>query len=98
VKGQTSQARAQAAARAGNACDQVTSGAVAAGQRAAYLGATAKDQMAAAGGSAWQATPEPARQAVVKGAATTRQHRVPLAVAASVLIAGFLIARWWRKR
>ena len=56
-----------------------------------YLGAAAKDQVAAAGESVWQATPEPARQAVAKGAATARQHRVPLAVAAGVLIAGLLV-------
>ena len=83
VKGQTGQTRAQAAARVGSARDQVTSGAAAAGQRAAYVGATAKDQVVAAGGSVWQATPEPARQAVAKGAATARQHRVPLAVPAA---------------
>jgi hypothetical protein len=98
VKGQTGQARAQVAARAGSARDQATSSAAAAGQRAVYLGATAKDQMTAAGGSVWQATPEPARQAVARGAATARQHRVPLAVAASALVAGLLIVRWWRKR
>ena len=98
VKGQAGQARAQAAARADSVRDQVTSSAAAAGQRAVYLGATAKDQVAAAGGSAWQATPEPARQAVAKGAATARQHRVPLAVAAGMLIAGLLMVKWWRKR
>lgn len=98
VKGQAGQTRAQAAARAGSARDQATSSAAAAGQRAVYLGATAKDQVTAAGESVWQATPEPARQAVAKGAATARQHRVPLAVAAGVLIAGLLIVRWWRKR
>jgi hypothetical protein len=98
VKGQADQTRAQAAARAGSVRDQVTGSAVAAGQRAVYLGATAKDQVAAAGGSVWQTAPEPARQAVAKGAVTARQHRVPLAVAAGVLIAGLLLVRWWRKR
>jgi hypothetical protein len=98
VKAQAGQTRAQAAARAGSLRDQVTSSAATAGQKAVYLGTAAKDQVAAAGGSAWQTTPEPARQAVAKGATTARQHRVPLAVAASVLIAGLLIVRWWRKR
>jgi hypothetical protein len=98
VKGQAGQTRAQAAARAGSVRDQVTSSAATAGQRTAYLGATARDQVTAAGGSVWQATPEPARQAVAKGAAAARQHRVPLAVTAGVLIAGLLMIRWWKKR
>jgi hypothetical protein len=98
VKGQASQARTQAAARTGSVRDQLTSNTAAAGQRAVYLGAAAKDQVAAAGESVWDATPERARQAVAKGAGTARQHRVPLAVAAGALIVGFLAIRWWRRR
>jgi Protein of unknown function (DUF3618) len=98
VKGQAGQARAQAAARAGSVRDQVTSNAAAAGQRAVYVGTAAKDQLVATGGSVWQAAPEPARQAVAKGASRAKEHRVPLAVAVSALIAGLLVIRWWRKR
>jgi hypothetical protein len=98
VKGQTGQARAQAAARAGGVRDQLTSNAAAAGQRAVYLGAAGKDHVATAGESVWDATPEPARQTIAKAAATARGHRVPLAVAVGVLVAGLLAVRWWRKR
>ena len=97
VNGQARQARAKAAARAGSVRDQLTSNTVAAGQRAVYLGAVAKDQAVAAGGSVWEATPEQARQAVAKGADSARQHRVPLAVAACVLVVGFLPIRWRRR-
>jgi len=45
-----------------------------------------------------EATPEPVRRAVAEGASTARQRRVPLAVAAVTLIAGYLVFRWWRKR
>ena len=60
--------------------------------------ARAKGQASAAAVPVWQATPEPARQAVAKGAGAARQHRVPLAAAASALIAGLLVTRWCRKR
>ena len=53
---------------------------------------------AAAGTPVWQASPEPVRQAVAKGASSARQRRAPLAVAAGVLIVGYLAIRWWRKR
>ena len=98
MKGEAAQARAQAATRAGRVGDQLTRNAVAAGQRGAHLGAAAKGQVLAAGGSAWDATPERARQAVAKGAGTAKQGRVPLAVAAGVVVAGFGAVRWWRRR
>jgi hypothetical protein len=78
--------------------DQLTSNTAAAGQRAVWWGAAAKDQVAAASESAWDATPERARQVLAKGAGAARQHRVPLAVAAGVLIVGLLAMRWWRRR
>ena len=55
-------------------------------------------QVAAASAPAWKATPEPARQAVTKAAGQVRQRPVPLAAAAAVLLAGYLIMRRWRKR
>jgi hypothetical protein len=55
-------------------------------------------QAAAVGAPVWEATPEPVRQAVAKGASTVRQRRAPLAVAASALVAGYLVLRWWRRR
>jgi hypothetical protein len=35
---------------------------------------------------------------VAKGAGTVKQRRAPLAVAALMLIAGYVASRWWRKR
>ena len=45
-----------------------------------------------------EAIPEPLRRAVAKGASTAQQRRVPLAMAAVTVIAGYLVFRWWRKR
>jgi hypothetical protein len=80
VRGKTSQARAQAAASAGKAKEQLS------------------DRVVAVGTPVWQATPEPVRQAVAKGASSARQRRAPLAVAAGMLAVGLLAVRWWRRR
>jgi hypothetical protein len=58
----------------------------------------AQAEAAAVGAPVWEATPEPVRQAVAKGASTIRQRRGPLAVAASALVGGYLAVRWWRRR
>jgi hypothetical protein len=42
----------------------------------------------------WQATPEPVRQAVAKGASTARQRRMQLAAAAGAVIVGYLLIKW----
>ncbi len=98
VKGHASQAQAQAAARAGTVRDQLAGNAAGVRRSAVGLGASAKEQVSARITPAWDAAPEPARQAVAKGASTARQHRVPLAAAAGALIVGLLILRWWRHR
>jgi Protein of unknown function (DUF3618) len=98
VKGQAGQVKAQAAARAETMRDQLASNTAGVRQRAVQLGTTAKGQASAAAAPMWQATPEPARQAVAKGASRAKEHRVPLAVAATALIVGLLVIRWWRKR
>jgi hypothetical protein len=101
VKDQVRQVKTHAAARAGTARDQLASNTAGARQKAADLGSAAKEQALAGAAAAvpvWEAAPEPARQAVAKGAGATRQHRVPLAVVAGALIVGFLVIRWWRKQ
>jgi cobalamin biosynthesis Mg chelatase CobN len=102
VKGPAAAARAQAVARAGSVRDQLASNAAGAGQKAVYFGAAARKQtagrVAAAGAPAWEATPERARQALAKGASSARQYRVPLAVAATVLVMGLVVIRMRSKR
>jgi hypothetical protein len=87
VKAKTGQAWDKAAGRAGSARGQLV------GQAA-----TAQKRVTAAAAPVWQATPAPVRQAVEKGTTAARQRRVPLAVSAVALIAGYLVIRWWRKR
>jgi uncharacterized protein DUF3618 len=61
--------------------------------------ATAQQRVTAAAGPVWEATPEPVRQAVAKGARTVKQRRVPLAAgAAGLLIVSYLLAGWRRTR
>lgn len=102
VRGKTSQARTQAVARAGKMRDQLASKTGGTGQRAMSWGTAARQQLAgrlvAAGTPVREATPEPIRQALVKGASSARQRRAPLAVAAGVLAFGYLAIRWWRRR
>jgi ElaB/YqjD/DUF883 family membrane-anchored ribosome-binding protein len=102
AKGKASQARAQAANGAGNARDQLASKTADVSQKVKSAGTAVTEQLsgraAVAAGPAWKATPEPARQAVAKTAGNVRQRPVPLAVAAAVLIVGYLVVRRWRKR
>lgn len=58
--------------------------------------ATAQKRVTAAATPVWQATPEPVRQAVAKGASTARQRRMQLAAAAGAVIAGYLLIKWRR--
>jgi type IV secretory pathway VirB10-like protein len=83
VKGKASRARAQAGDGAGSVRDQVASKAAAVSQKAKSAGTAVTQQL-------------PGRVAAAAGHA--RQRRVPLAVAAGVLIAGYLVVRRWRTR
>jgi Protein of unknown function (DUF3618) len=102
VKATAGQARQEAAARAGRVRSQFAASAAAARHQAASAGGAGKDQLqgrtAAVVTPVWEAAPEPLRRSVARGARTARQHRVPLAVAAGVVIAGYLAIRWWGKR
>ena len=101
VRATVSQTQAQAAESAGNARGQVAEKTAAARQQVMPVVACGKDQLqaraAAVGVPVWEATPEPVRQAVTRGASTVRQRRAPLAVVASALVAGYLAVRWWRR-
>jgi cobalamin biosynthesis Mg chelatase CobN len=102
AKAKASQARAQAADGAGSARDQLASKTAEVSQKAKSAGTAVTGQLsgraAVAAAPAWKATPEPARQAVAKTAGNVRERPVPLAVAAAVLIVGYLVVRRWRRR
>jgi hypothetical protein len=87
-------ARAKAAELAGRAKGTA---AQARTQAAAQFG-NVRGQLQARAAPVREATPEPVRRAVAKGASTAQQRRVPLAMAAVTLIAGYLAFRWWRRR
>jgi hypothetical protein len=91
-------ARAQAAAQAGHVRGQLAGRSAVARQKVAAAGATARTQLQARAAPVQEATPESVRRMVAKGAGTVKQRRAPLAVAALMLIAGYVASRWWRKR
>jgi hypothetical protein len=102
VKSKTSQAQNEAAAGAESVRSQLVAKTAAARQKAMSAGGAGKGQLqgrtAAVVTPVWEAAPEPLRRSVARGASTARQHRVPLAVAAGVVIAGYLAIRWWGRR
>ncbi len=102
VKSKTSQAQNEVAAGAESARSQFAAKSAAARQKAMSAVGAGKDQLhgrtAAVAAPVWEAAPVSLRRSVARGASTARQHRVPLAVAAGVVIAGYLAIRWWGKR
>src|SRR6266536_29151 len=64
------------------------------GETVELLAAKADVKRRAQATPVWEATPEPVRQAVAKGARTARQRQVPLVAAAAALIVGYLLIRW----
>jgi hypothetical protein len=98
AKTQTAQARTQAATQVSTVRGQLAGKTAGARQKATAVGGTAKTQLQAKAAPVREATPEPVRRAVAKGASTAQQRRMPLAMAAVTLIAGYALFRWWRKR
>lgn len=94
VKGKAAQARAKAAEGGAGVRSQAAGKTAPARQKAA----AGRDRLQAQAAGAWQAAPDSVRRTVAKGASTASQRRVPVAVAAAVLIAGYLVFRWWRRR
>jgi hypothetical protein len=102
VKGQASQTRAQAVERARKMRSQLPGQAGGARQPAVLLDTEASRRspvrIPAVGATAWQALPEPARQAAAKAADGTRERRVQLVAATGVLAAGGVVIWWcWRR-
>jgi len=65
---------------------------------ATTAGGRAKAQLQSRAALVREAAPQPLWRTVVKGASAAKRLRVPLAAAAAVLTAGYLVSRWWRKR
>jgi hypothetical protein len=97
VKSTTVQARQNAAARAGSVRNQVAGKAGAVRQKAISAGGAGKDQLrtraTAVSAPVWEATPEPVRRTVTKGASRARDQWVPLSAAAGGFIVGYLACR-----
>jgi Protein of unknown function (DUF3618) len=98
VKAKADQARQEAAAKAESVLGQLAGKTATARQKAQSAGEAGKGQFQKQVAPAWEAVPDPVRQAVAKGASTARQRRVPLAAAVGVLVLGYLIVRRWKRR
>jgi cobalamin biosynthesis Mg chelatase CobN len=98
VTGRVKDKTAQIRAKAGDGGAGVRSQAAGKTVQARQQATAAKNQIQARAAGAWQAAPEGVRRTVAKGASTANQRRAPLAVAAAVLITGYLVFRWWRRR
>jgi Protein of unknown function (DUF3618) len=98
VRIKASRTQQQVVAQAGNVRGQLAGKTAAARHKATSVSGAGKSRVAAVATPVWEATPEPLRRAAAKGASGARERRVPLAVAAGLLVAGYLMIRWWRKR
>jgi hypothetical protein len=102
VKDKTEQVRIQTAARAQDVRSQLAGKTTAARHRAQSVGQErithVREQIAAVATPAREATPGQLREAVAKGVAGARRHRLPLAVAVGVLALGLIIIKRRRGR
>jgi Protein of unknown function (DUF3618) len=102
VKSRAEQARIQTTARAHDVRSQFAGKTTAARHRAESVSharlAPVREQVAAVGTPAWEATPEQVREVVAKGVAGARQRRVPLAIAVGGLVLCLIIIKRWRGR
>ncbi len=98
IAGKADQARQQAASTAGAMRGQLADKTATVRQKAQSAGQSGKDQIVAAGGPVWDAAPEPVKQAVVKGASTAKERRMPVALAVGAIVIGLLVLRRWRGR
>ena len=91
-------ARQQASSKTGVARGQLAERTATVKQKARPAWKSGKQQITAAGAPVWNATPEPVRNAVAKGANTAKERRVPIAIAVGALVAGLLVIRKLRSR
>jgi hypothetical protein len=95
MKGQA--ARARSAAQASPTAERLATNSATMRQKAAALGGQARTELKSRSAPVRDATPQPVREAVAKGASTARQRPAWLA-AVIPLITWFLVRRWRRKR
>jgi len=102
VKGTTEQVRIQTAARAHDVRSQLSGKTAAARHRAQSVSheriTQVREQIAAVATPARDATPAQVREAVAKGVVGARRRRVPLAIAAGVLVLSLIIIKRRRGR
>lgn len=98
LAGKADQAKHQATTAAGSVRGQVADRTATVRQKAQTAGQSGKDQIVAAGTPVWDATPEPVRKAVAKGASNANERKVPLVIVVGVLVAGLLVLRRLRSR
>lgn len=102
VQDKASRARTQVAARARKVQGELGAKTGKTHQPTVLLDTAAKPQIPGrariAAGRAREAMPEPARQAVAKGAGAARRHLAPLVVTTGALLAGYMVLRWRRRR
>jgi hypothetical protein len=94
VKDSTAQVRAKTAGRGADMRSQAADKT----ESVRHKATAGRDRLQARAAGVWQTAPEGARRTVAKAADTAGQRRVPLAVAAAALVAGYLAFRWWRRR
>jgi chromosome segregation ATPase len=102
LQDKTEQVRMQSAARAQDVRSQLAGKTTAARHRAQSVSqeriAQVREQIAAVATQARDAAPGQVREAVGKGVSGARRHRVPLAVAAGVLVLGLIVVKRRRGR
>jgi len=102
LTGAASQAKAQLSAGAWRLRGRAAGTLAAAGQKVVSVGGPVGQRVTSwagrAGGTVWQAVPEPVQRAAGRAASRARQRRVPLAVTAgAVVAAGWLVLAWRRR-
>jgi hypothetical protein len=101
MTGKAGQARSQASARAGSLRGRLARKG-AAGQKARSARparrAEVRDRLGEIGVRPWEAAPAQVREAVAKVSRSARRRRAPLAIAAGLLVLGYLIVRRWRSQ
>jgi hemerythrin superfamily protein len=97
ARAKAAQVRAKAATQLDAKRSQIAGRTATARRKVTAAGSMARAQLQTQATPVWEKAPEPLRRTVAAGASTARQRRLPQALVAVTLIAGYLALRWWRK-